>query len=212
MSGWDEYTALTRHLDHLRQAEDASVSGLARQQDSVSIAANHLEQRLAAQHERIVHLGREIRQHVSSRPVPPSSVADPATAARLGLEQADVADAELTAAEELARRAPLLPGASPVIRNLLVYLGCALVAVAVQFGLLAYGDNGRMDQFALLAWVLGGLPAIAFFAGYLVIRIWGRPKLMAGTTTSNPRLGFAICLFALPTLYCGIKVFGSLGG
>jgi hypothetical protein len=210
MSTWDEYAALARHLDHLHRSRDAVTAGATERRDAVSTGATQLEQRLAAQHERLSRLGRAIGQHVSSRPAEPSDITDPAVAVRLGFERADAADATATVVEDLGSRPQLFPSFAPVTRNVIVYLGCALLAVVVQSVLVVAGE-GRIDAFSLLAWAFAGLPAAAFFAGYLVLSIWGQPRLAAGTPPRSPRLGFAICFLALPVVYCGYKVVQSLG-
>ena len=211
MSTWDEYAALARHLDHLRRTQEEASAGLAQHRGALSTAMSQLDQRLAAQQERLSQLGRSIGQHVSSRPAPPSEITDPGSAVRLGFERAEAADAATATAEHLARYPRLFPSLAPGTRNLVVYLGCAAVAVLLQFGLLLLSDAGRIDTFSLLAWMCGGLPAIAFFVGYLVISTWGRPRLAsAEPAPRSPRLGFAICFLAMPVVYCGFKVFSAL--
>jgi hypothetical protein len=102
-----------------------------------------------------------------------------------------------------------MPNLSPLARNVVVYLGCALVTVILQFGLLVASGEDRIDTWTLLAWMCAGLPAMAFFAGYLVIAVWGKPRMVAVAPTRSPRLGFAICFLAMPIVYCGYKLFTS---
>lgn len=196
---WPEYAALARHLAHVTRPETPE-----------PVDAGPLDGRLVAQRERLTQLGRAIGQHVSSQPAPPATNGDPAEAVRLAERSADAADAAATETEELARRAPLFPGISPVARNLFVYSACALVAVVFQFVLLSLGDAGRVDTISVFAWMCAGLPAAAFFAGYLIISIWGKPRLPAGDPPRNPRLGFAVCFLAMPIVYCGLKVASAV--
>lgn len=212
MPTWGEYAALARHLEHVRRSEEMARAGLAQHHDAVTAAVSRLEQRLAAQHERLAHLGRAIGQHASSRPPPPSEVADPSSAVRLAEERADAADVASLDAERLAGSPRLFPALAPLARNAVVYLVCALAAVVLQFGLLVLSDAGRIDSLSLLAWACAGLPAMAFFAGYLIISVWGRPRVATGPQPRSPRLGFAICFLATPVVYCGFKLVSSLLG
>lgn len=174
-------------------------------------AVERLDRRLIAQRERFTHLGRAIGRHVGSRPVPASDVDDPGHAARLAWQRADEADIAMTEAEQLAQRAPLLPGLSPASRNLVVYLACALVSVAAQYALLVLADVTQLGTAPLLTWMCAGLPAMAFLAGYLVISAWGRPRLAFGDRPRHPFLGLAICLLAMPAAYAAYKIALWLG-
>lgn len=136
--------------------------------------------------------------------------ADPAHSAELARQSADAADAAATEADALARQATLLPKLSPLARNLVVYAASALVAVAVQFYLLTLSNSGPVDAFAVAAWMCAGLPAAAFFAGYLVLATWGKPKIAQGNAAIYPKLGFAVCFLAMPAVYCGYKLIVQL--
>jgi hypothetical protein len=60
---------------------------------------------------------------------------------------------------------------------------------------------GLVDGFTLAAWICAGLPALSFFAGYLVLGRWGRPAMVAGTPPRYVHLGFLICFVAVPVAY-----------
>lgn len=194
-------------------------------------AVEHLERRLAAQHERLAHLGRVLGQHVGSRPAaasggepagapvdaarqsPGRDSPDPdarARAVRQARASADAADAAVAEVERLAERPALLPGLTPVIRNTVVYAACAVVAVAAQYTLIGLGDLGRVDTFAVVAGACAGLPAMAFLTGYVVVAAWGTPRLRAEPVARHPVLGLAVCFLTAPAVYCGYKLITAL--
>ena len=191
-------------LSHLAAARQGAPDG------AVDPALEHLERRLAAQHERLAHLGRLLSQHVGSRPVPASGHGDPQGAVRLAGAEADAADAAIAEVERLAERPALLPGLTPVIRNTVVYATCAAVTVAIQYSLIGLGDIGRVDTFSVIAWACAGLPLLAFLAGYVVIAAWGTPRLRAEPVARHPALGLAVCFLAAPAVYCGYKLVAAL--
>jgi hypothetical protein len=142
-------------------------------------------------------------------PVPRTPVVDPDHELELARRAADEADGAAMRAETMAQQPPLLPGLSPLARAVAVYGGGALVAVILEY-LLVIGSD-LVDPFSLFAWMCGGLPALAFFASYLVLTVWGKPRMIVGVPARYARLGFAICFAAMPIGYCGFTLL-SMGG
>lgn len=137
-------------------------------------------------------------------PRPPSET-DPAVELHRARQAADEADHAVSAAEALAQQPPLLPTWSPLARAMAVYTACALAAGVLMLMLVLASGVGVVDTFTLYAWTCAGLPAVAFFAGVLLLGRYGRP-VAANVAVSPPRyvhFGFAICFLALPILYCG---------
>ena len=136
---------------------------------------------------------------------------DPAAELDRARAAADAADAVLARTEALAEQPPLLPTWSPLARALAVYAGC-VVATAPLLLMLELGYRfGAIDSFTQLAWTFAGLPALAFFAGYLLLGRYGRPPLMAGTPPRYLYLGFLVSFMVEPVLYCGF-IKATLGG
>jgi hypothetical protein len=131
---------------------------------------------------------------------------DPVSALESARQAADAADAAALRAETMAQQPALLPGWSPLARAAAVYAGCALVAVILQYALVLAANADAVDTISLFAWMCAGLPAMAFFAGYLVLTGWGKPRIVVGTPARYARLGFAICFVAMPVAYCGYEL------
>jgi hypothetical protein len=206
MSTWDEYAELVRRLDHLVSAGERARSEAAAHAGSAASAAAQLDRRLSAQGQRLSHLGEAIRGQAVAPPpaaVPPD---DPFLSLATAQRYADTADAAILEAELLAQQAPLLPALSPLVRALAVYGATAAATALLQFALLVVADPGVIGPFALYAWMCAGLPAMAFFAGYLVLTVWGRPRVLAGAPARYPGLGFAVCFLATPVVYCGYSM------
>jgi hypothetical protein len=211
MSTWDEYADLLRRLDHLvSTGERARVEAAAHASTERSAAAQ-LDRRLAAQGQRVASLGESIGSRTVAPPPAPleDSLAaqrypeGPLAAAR---QYADAADTAALEAELLAQRPPLLPALSPPVRALVVYAVTAAATALVQFALLVIAEPEVIGPFALYAWVCAGLPAMAFFAGYLVLTVWGRPRVLADPPARYPGPGFAVCFLSTPILYCGYSL------
>ena len=148
-------------------------------------------------------------------PAPPPSppvAGDPWAALDAADRHADAADAAAADAEAASVRPPLLPGATPLTRSLVVYGAGAAIAMAVQIGLIMLSD-ARGFTFSIAAWACTGLPAMAFFAGFGALTVWGRPAIDDGRPVDrNPRLGFAICFLAMPVATCGYLALVQLVG
>ena len=64
----------------------------------------------------------------------------------------------------------------------------------VSCGLYSFGSRSGSASIGLSQWSTLGLPAMAFFAGYLVISIFGRAKVQSlGQVDHSVRLGGLIC-------------------
>ena len=64
----------------------------------------------------------------------------------------------------------------------------------VSCGLYSFGSRSGSASIGLSQWSTFGLPAMAFFAGYLVISIFGRAKVQSlGQVDHSVRLGGLIC-------------------
>ncbi|MEU5946641.1 hypothetical protein ABZ793_13905 [Micromonospora sp. NPDC047465] len=134
-------------------------------------------------------------------PGPRPAETDPTTELELARRYADESDRHGQQAELLAQRPALLPTWSPVARALAVYAGCAAVAAVLMVVMVLASGVGLVDGFTLGAWICAGLPALSFFAGYLVLGRWGRPAMVAGAPPRYVHLGFLICFVAVPVAY-----------
>ncbi|RKN50737.1 hypothetical protein [Micromonospora endolithica] len=133
------------------------------------------------------------------------------TALELARRYADEADRHGQHADLLAQRPALLPAWSAMARAVAVYLGCALVGIALMLVLVVASGVGAVDQFTLYAWMCAGLPAVSLIAAWLILGRWGRPAVVAGTPPRFVHLGILICFAMVPLAYCGyVLVFRSL--
>ncbi|WP_430496488.1 hypothetical protein ACQRWP_18750 [Micromonospora trifolii] len=135
-------------------------------------------------------------------PAQRAAAADPAVELELARRMADEADRHGQQAELLAQRPALLPTWSPLTRAVAVYAGCGAAAGVLVLMLVLASGVGLVDGFTLGAWICAGLPAVAFFGGYLVLGRWGRPAMVAGTPPRYLPLGFLICFLVVPMAYC----------
>ncbi|MEV7327020.1 hypothetical protein [Micromonospora sp. NPDC093244] len=135
-------------------------------------------------------------------PAQRAATVDPATELELARRMADEADRHGHQAEQLAQRPALLPTWSPLARAVAVYAGCGAAAGVLMLTLVVASGIGLVDGFTLGAWICAGLPALAFFGGYLVLGRWGRPAMVAGTPPRYLPLGFLICFLLVPMGYC----------
>ncbi|MET8094497.1 hypothetical protein [Micromonospora sp. NPDC005220] len=135
-------------------------------------------------------------------PAQRAAAVDPAVELELARRMADEADRHGQQAELLAQRPVLLPTWSPLARAVAVYAGCGAAAGVLMLMLVLASGVGLVDGFTLGAWICAGLPAVAFFGGYLVLGRWGRPAMVAGTPPRYLPLGFLICFLLVPMGYC----------
>jgi hypothetical protein len=213
---WADYAAHARRLDEIVREQEQDTAEIAARRETTGAAVTTLSQRLADQGVAINKLGKMIGQHMANRPATFTGVTDPAEALNLARRHADEADAAAHETDALARQPALMPGVSPILRNVLVYSGCALVAVLGGYGLLVASDFTSAGSFSvtLIAWMCTGLPAVAWIGGFLLLSVWGRPKLADLRTGQreadrSPKLGFVICFLALPLAFCAFKLITS---
>ncbi|MFG1917794.1 hypothetical protein [Micromonospora sp. NPDC048898] len=135
-------------------------------------------------------------------PAQRAAAVDPVVELELARRMADEADRHGQQAELLAQRPALLPTWSPLARAVAVYAGCGAAAGVIVLALVLASGVGLVDGFTLGAWICAGLPAVAFFGGYLVLGRWGRPAMVAGTPPRYLPLGFLICFLLVPMAYC----------
>jgi hypothetical protein len=212
MTTWQEYLRQARHLDDLVRGDQQAATDEAARRDATAAAVAQLDQRLIVQRQRLERLAAVLRRPLGTPPAAFIGITDPAQALALARQHTDAADAAASEAERLAQQPPLLPGSSAVARGLLVYAGCALIAVVAEYALLIASDAGHLDAWTLLAWLCAGFPAIAWIAGYVILSVWGRPRIGEPTVNRSPRLGFAVCFLAMPVAYCAFKLIASLLG
>ncbi|MGC4819998.1 hypothetical protein [Micromonospora sp. DT63] len=136
-------------------------------------------------------------------PAQRAAAVDPVVELELARRMADEADRHGQQAELLAQRPALLPTWSPLARAVAVYAACGAAAGVLMLTLVLASGVGLVDGFTLGAWICAGLPALAFFGGYLVLGRWGRPAMVAGTPPRYLPLGFLICFLLVPLGYCG---------
>jgi hypothetical protein len=207
VSAWAEYQNLARHLDDLAHQHDARTSALASGGRATTRAAQDLQPRLDEQRQRLDRLGRIVGRQVGEPPATFTGVTDPAEALRLAHRHLATADQALTEAERRAQRPALLPGFPTGLRNLLVYLGGAVLAAFAQYLLVLYAAHRHLSTPTQLAWSYVGFPAAAWIGGYLVISFWGRPRSGDATVNRSPRLGFLLCFLAMPVAHLLITVW-----
>ncbi|MGC5308865.1 hypothetical protein [Micromonospora zamorensis] len=135
-------------------------------------------------------------------PAQRAAAVDPAVELELARRMADEADRHGQQAELLAQRPALLPTWSPLARAVAVYAASGAAAGVLVLALVLASGVGLVDGFTLGAWICAGLPAVAFFGGYLVLGRWGRPAMVTGTPPRYLPLGFLICFLLVPMAYC----------
>lgn len=203
---WSEYARAARELAELRQAEEASVASRAADARTSADDLERLTEFLENQHDMLQKLAEKLKLPEpwigkSDR----SSVTDMAQALHLAADAGNAADAEARRAEHVGTRPILLPDVSPTARNAIIYSGWALVGWLLQCGLMFAGEE---NDFGVIAWSLCGLPAIAFFAGYLTVSTLGQPRVGA-SYPKQAKLGGAICFAGMPLLWIALVALRS---
>jgi hypothetical protein len=204
---WSDYARAARELAELRRVEDAAAADRAAVTRTAADDLDNLTRHLEAQQDLLHKLAGTLKL-----PEPwigradRSSVTDVAQALHLAADAANAADVEARRAEHIGTRPILLPDVSPTTRNVIVYSGWAGLGWLLQCGLLVAGEE---NDFGTIAWSLCGLPAIAFFAGYLTVATVGQPRVGA-RPPKQARLGGAICFIGMPLLWIALVAARTL--
>lgn len=198
---WSEYARAARELAELRRAEEAAAAGRAAASRTAGEDLEKLTNHLDAQKDLLYKLAGTLKlPEPWIGPADRSSVTDVSQALHLAADAANAADVEARRAETIGTRPILLPDASPTTRNALVYGAWAGVGWLLQCGLMSVSQE---TNFETLAWSLCGLPALAFFAGYLTVATVGQPRV-GGNLPKQPRLGGAICFVGMPLAWIAL--------
>jgi hypothetical protein len=198
---WSEYARAARELAEVRRAEEAAAADRAAVTRTAADDLDRLTQHLEVQHDLLHNLAGTLKLPEpyigkSGR----SSVTDVAQALHLAADAANAADVEARRAEHIGTRPILLPDESPTARNAITYSAWAMLGWVLQCGLLlASAEN----DFGTIAWSLCGLPAVAFFAGYLTLSTVGQPRV-GSSHPKQARLGGAICFVGMPLLWIAL--------
>jgi hypothetical protein len=204
---WAEYTEAARELAELRRRDEAvhaDRNEVARTADS---DLERLDKHLAAQQTYLTGLAKRLRL-----PEPylgatqRSPVTDLAQALHRAADAANAAETESRRAEDAATKPLLLPNLSPTARNALIYSAFTAVGWVLQCGLIMISDE---TDFGAIAWSLCGLPALAFFAGYITVSTLGQPRVGGKDYPKNPRLGGVICFAGMTLAWLALIAFFS---
>lgn len=196
---WSEYADAARGLAGVRAEEAARRARVGERATGGRSAVEQLRQRLTAQRDYLAGLAVRLREpRPSFDGVSRTGLTDADEAVRRAWQAVEQADVEARLAEDRGSQPVLFPGMSTTGRNVLVYAAATLLAWAVSCGLFTFSPEAGSGSVGLLAWSLCGLPAMAFFAGYFTIAIFGRPRMQtAGTAAHSVRLGGLICFVGM---------------
>jgi hypothetical protein len=193
---WAEYAEASRRLAEIAGQEAARQSESQQRAVAGRAAVEQLQRRLAAQRDHLAEIAVRLRE-----PPPPldgaarTGLADADEAIRRAAQAINQADAEARQAEERGMRPALFPTMSTNGRNALVYSAAAFGMWLVSCGLYSFSSRSGSAPIGLLLWSMCGLPAIAFFAGYVVISVFGRARVQSlGQVHHSARLGGLICV------------------
>jgi hypothetical protein len=201
---WAEYTRAARELAEMRRADAVAEADQAAVLRTANDDLEKLTKHLTAQERFLVNLAKTLRlPEPFIGPASRSSVADVAQALHRAADAANAADAEARQAERTATRPLLLPDASPGVRNAAIYGAWAFLGWLLQCGLSFLGPE---TDFGSVAWSLCGLPALAFFGGYITISTLGQPRVGAGYP-KQARLGGAICFGGMFVAWIALIAF-----
>jgi hypothetical protein len=198
---WAEYARAARELAELRRAEDAAAADRAAVSQTAADDLERLTDHLDAQKDLLHKLAGTLKlPEPWIGPADRSSVTNVSQALHLAADAANGADVEARRAEIISTRPVLLPDASPTARNAIIYGAWAGVGWLMQCGLLSVSPE---TDFETLAWSLCGLPALAFFAGYITVATVGQPRV-GGGLPKQARLGGAICFVGMPLAWVAL--------
>ena len=193
---WAAYAQAAKDLSEVRRKAEEQHA----EQSSVLAGAERDVERisgyLATQRNRLSNIARLTRlpePHLGG--IGRSSESDLGEALRRAVEAANSAESAASEAEERATQPALLPGLPPSARNGLIYAAWAFLGWLAQCVLVSLAGNAN---FGVALWSLCGLPAVAFFAGYLTISIGGQPRIAGSELPKNVRLGGVICFVGMP--------------
>ncbi|SCL18717.1 hypothetical protein GA0074692_0459 [Micromonospora pallida] len=141
-------------------------------------------------------------------PPPPLDPAEELTRVRSSADEADRYGRQV---EARAGQPRLLPGWSPLARAIVVYLGSALVGALAVAVLVLVANAGWIDSATLAIWTVAGIPALAFFAGFLLLGRYGRPAVGGASPPRHLNTGFVICFLLLPAVSCGYLLLARGG-
>lgn len=192
---WAEYADASRRLAEIRGQEEMRQSRAQQRAAAGRAAVEQLQRRLAAQRDHLVGVAMRLGEsQLQLDGATRTGLTDPDEAIRRAVKAIDQADAEARQAEERGMRPVLLPTMSTKGRNALVYSVAAFGMWLVSCGLYSFGSRSGSASIGPLLWSMCGLPSIAFFAGYMVISIFGRAKVQSlGQADHSARLGGLIC-------------------
>jgi hypothetical protein len=203
---WAEYTRAARELAELRRADAAADADRAAVARTANEDLDKLTKHLKAQQAFLVKLGEKLRlPDPGIGPADRSSVTDVVQALHRAADAANAADAEARRAEQVAARPLLLPDASPTGRNAAIYGAWAFLFWLLQCALVTFRSP---SDFGAVAWSLCGLPALAFFGGYITVSTLGQPRVGAGYP-KQARLGGVICFGGMLLAWIGLLAFFS---
>lgn len=211
---WAEYVDTSRRLAEVRRREAERRARLQERTAATKAAIERLRQRLAAQRDHLVGMAIRLREpRPSLDNLARSGLTDVDEALRRAWQAVEQSDVEARQAEERGLQPAFLPGLSTTGRNALVYAAAAVLAALASCGLWAASpdtDLGRVPL-SLVPWQLCGLPALAFFAGYLTIALFGRPRVETREKPNRSvRLGGLICFVGM-WLFWFLLVASSMG-
>ena len=186
---------MSRRLAEVRGQEAARQSQTQQRAAAGRTAVEQLQRRLAAQRDHLAGVAMRLGEPQPSLDgAARTGLTDADEAIRRAVQAIDQADAEARQAEERGMRPVLFPTMSTNGRNALVYSAATFVMWLVSCGLYTFSPQSGDTSIGLLLWSMCGLPAIAFFGGYLVISIFGRPRVQPlGQVHHSARLGGLVC-------------------